>query len=554
MKRYILYFISLAFTLLQGCNAPIEVDLIVHDAHIYTVDSVFSKVEAFAIKDGKFIAVGSDEEVLKKCFTADPVNTIDAKQRSIYPGFYDSHGHLFELGQLTHEADLIGSTSFYDVLIRLKKYRRIHKNKTWILGRGWNEEEWKNKTMPTKFELDSMYPDIPVLLDRMDGHAALANSKALQIAGITPDTKIEGGFIALKNKKLTGILSDKAVAHVKTFIPKPSLDEFRDMILKAQEICIAQGITTVSDAGLTKDQISLLDSMHQRGELKLRIYGMLKPTPENITYFLKNGIYKTDRLHVRAFSISADGALGAHGALLLKPYADKPESHGLQKVTPDSLRNLLKQFYDAQFQVNTDCVGDSATRMVSDLYGEILAQNNDRRWRLEHLKVIDSVDISKFKTYKIIPSVQPLHCTQDMAWLPTRLGENRLQKTFPYKTLMQQNNIIAFGSDFPAEEASPIFAFHAAISRQNSMHEPENGFIPEQIIEKQNALKALTIWSAYANFEEKKRGSIEVGKDADFVILDTDLMDTDRRLLRLSMILNTYIAGEKIYSNYESGY
>jgi len=553
MKNYLLYLILFIISILQGCKEKLQVDLIVHDAHIYTADSTFSKAQAFAIKDGKFVMIGTDKEVLKRCETTDPVQIVDAKQRSIYPGFYDSHGHIFQLGQLTLQADLVDSKSFREVLIRLKRYRRKHKNKTWILGRGWNENDWEQKTTPTKIALDTVYADIPVLLERMDGHAALVNSKALEIAGITPKTKIDGGFIEVKNGKLTGILSDKAVEYVKSFIPKITPEECRKMILKAQEICIAQGITSLGDAGLNKEEVALLDSMQQVGELKLRIYGMLSPTPENQAYFLEKGVYKTDRLHIRSFSLSADGALGPRGGLLLNPYTDK-NTYGLQKFPTDSLRTLLKTFYDKGFQVNTDCVGDSATRMMLNLYAEVLPQDNDNRWRLEHLQVVNADDMNLFKEYKVLPSVQPLHCTEDMPWLSDRLGKSRLNQSYPYQDLMQQNGLIAFGSDFPAEEPSPIYAFHAAMSRQNSMHEPDSGFFAQQIIDKQDALRALTIWAAYAHFEENERGSIEIGKDADFVILDTDIMDTDRRLLRLSMVLNTYIAGEKIYSNYESGY
>lgn len=553
MKTYIVY-ILLTVSLFQGCKQPVEVDLIVHDAHIYTADSSFSKVQALAVKDGKFVFIGTDKEVFKNYYTVNPVHTVDAKQRSIYPGFYDSHGHLFQLGKSKDQADLTSTSSYHDVLIQLKKHQRKHKNRLWILGRGWDEEKWEDKILPTKFKLDSMYPSVPVLLDRIDGNTALANTKALEIAGITSKTKIKGGDIELKSGKPTGILVGEAVKYIKSFLPELSQKEKMDILLKAQETCIAQGVTTVTNTGLSKDEVTILDSMQKQGNLKLRVYGMLSANQENIDYFLKKGIYKTDRLHVRAFNISADGSLGSHGALLLDKYADNVSTNGVQKVNVDSLRILLKQLYDTGFQVSTDCVGDSATRIMTNLYGEVLGQSNDRRWRLEQLNIVDSADILKFKTYNIIPSVQPIHCTQNMNSLPNYLGQNRLADTFPYKSLMQQNNLIAFGSDFPSAEVSPIYAFHAAISRQNSMHEPENGFIPKQIIPKENTLKALTIWSAYANFEESERGSIEVGKDADFVILDTDIMDTDRRLLRLSMILNTYISGEKVYSNYESGY
>ena len=549
MERLLTIF--LLFLFLQACKSTDEVDLIVHNANIYTVDSSLTKIEAFAVKDGRFVKFGTSQEILKTC-TAKQV--VDAQQRSIFPGFYDAHSHFSSLGKLALQADLSKVSSFQEILTLLKVHRRKHPNQGWLFGKGWDQNLWKNRQFPSKDSLDLAFPDIPVMLERIDEHSVLVNQKALEMAGISTQTKVEGGLVEVKNGKLTGILLDNAVDLVRSVLPKPSLAEQKEMLMYAQNLCFTKGLTSVCDAGVDKELVELIDLMHKNNELKIRIYAMLNPTKENLDHYLQKGIYKTDRLNVRSFKVFTDGALGSRGALLLKPYEDSPQNYGILRTSITEMQSIFELADQAGFQVGTHCIGDSANRLVLDLYGQNLKGKNDKRWRIEHCQIVDSADIPKFGKFSIIPSVQPTHCTSDMLWAETRIGKKRLKNAYPFKYLFQQNQLIAFGTDFPVEDANPMYSFHAAIARQNFMHEPEEGFQMENAIDPINSLKAMTIWAAYANFEEKERGSIEIGKMADFVILDTDITDTHPRLLRLTRILNTFVAGEKVYSNYEAGY
>lgn len=546
-----IHLLYLLLMLVFSCKSKQEVDFIVQDAIIYTVDSSFSKASSFAVKDGKFVAIGTDEEIMSN-YTSK--NIMDAQQKTILPGFYDAHCHYYTLGKLLNELDLTTFESFEQLLSNLKIYAQKKRSGGWIIGRGWTENKWKEKIYPTKEKIDKMFPKTPVFLTRIDGHAALVNQVALDLAKITTNTKIEGGQIEIKNGKLTGILTNNAMNLVRNLIPEPSLEEKKEMLLHAQEVCFSKGLTTISDAGMDKSTVELIDQMQKDKTLKIRIYAMLNPTEENKAYFLKKGIYKTDRLNVRAFKFYIDGSLGSRGALLLKPYNDDPKRIGSLVTPREKLKADFEEMFAKGFQASADCVGDSANRMVLNLYGEVLKTQNDRRWRIEHVQTIDSSDVVKFKNFSVIPSVQPIHCISDMVWAGERLGNDRLKKSYAYKFLSEQSKYIAFGSDFPVVDADPIYTFHAAIARQDSEHSPEDGFQAENGLDKNTAIKAMTIWAAYTNFEDLERGSIEKGKMADFIILDTDLLDTDPRLLRLSKVLNTFVGGEKVFSNYESGY
>jgi predicted amidohydrolase YtcJ len=530
---------------LYACSSKEEVDLVVHNGVVYTVDSAFSVAEAFAVKDGKFVAIGSSEEILDKY---QPKHKLDARQKSIYPGFYDAHAHFWGLAEQLSQCDLVGTHSFEEMMSYLRAYRGKHLDKKWIIGRGWDQNDWEVKVFPNKDQLDKEFPDVPVYLVRVDGHAALANSAALAAAGITPDTKVSGGVVELKNGQLTGILIDNAMGLVEKVIPQPSDDEMSSLLQAAERACLSHGLTTVADAGLTLRQIGLIDKMQKEGKLKIRLYAMAALNEENKAHYLRSGPYKTDRLNVRSFKIYADGALGSRGACLLEPYADQPNTRGFLLISPEELKKHLTDLAVSQFQANTHCIGDSANRLVLNMYGQLLKGKNDRRWRIEHAQVVHPDDLPKFGQYSVIPSVQPTHATSDMMWADERLGD-RVRYAYAFNDLLKQTGKVAIGSDFPVENVNPIFGFHAAVARQNGDHEPENGFQVENALTKENALRGMTIWAAYANFEEKERGSIEANKQADFVILNTDLIETHPRLMRLTLVLDTYIAGEKVYNS-----
>ena len=538
MKQYIL--IIFAGVILSSCTQKKQVDLIVYNGSVEVVDSA-NNAQAFAIKDGKIMAVGLDKDILADY---DAKEKLDAKGKFIYPGFIDAHCHFLSYGLGLQRVDLVGTSSFEEVLQRVKKFASISSS-SWIVGRGWDQNDWKVQEYPDKTELDKLFPNTPVFLSRVDGHAALVNSAALQMAGINARTKVSGGIIELtKDKKEpSGILIDNAMDLVKSIIPKPDRKQLEKALLSAQKNCFAVGLTTVDEAGLNMDMFDLIDSMQKSGVLKMRIYGMLTGTKENIGLLSKRGTIKTDYLDVRSFKFYADGALGSRGACLLKPYSDKPESHGLLLNTKDSFEYYAQILFSKGFQMCTHCIGDSANRLILDVYGKYLKGKNDRRWRIEHAQVVHPDDISKFGKYSIIPSVQPTHATSDME----RLGTERLKSAYAYKALLEQNGMIADGSDFPVEDINPLFGFYAAVARQDQNYYPKYGFQTENAISRWNALSAMTIWAAYSNFEEKEKGSLAPGKLADFVILDTDIMKTEIHNVPKAKVIATYIGGKRVF-------
>ncbi len=545
-KQYCLFALFLS---LLACSGKKQADLIVFNAKVYTVDSSFSIQEAFAVRDGKFLAVGSSQEILAKYQSA---HQIDANGKFIYPGFYDAHCHFFGLGSAMRQVDLVGTSSFQEIVQKLVDYKAQNPNQSWILGRGWDQNDWEDKTFPNRDTLDVIFPETPVYLVRIDGHAALANGAALRQGKIGEKPlieggQVEGGLIETKNGKTTGILIDNAMRLVSSVIPPPNEEESRKILLTAQKACFENGLTTVDDAGLGREIIDLIDKMQKSNELKIKIYAMVSATRTNVEHFIQKGIYKTDRLNVRSFKIYADGALGSRGACLIKPYSDDPKTTGFLLSRPEELEANFQLIANSDFQANTHAIGDSANRIILDMYGKMLKGTNDRRWRVEHAQVVSNEDLVKFKKFSVIPSVQPTHCTSDMPWAGARLGFPRVKTAYPYQKLYEQTNILALGSDFPVEAVNPIYGFHAAVARQDAENKPEGGFQMENAISRENALRGMTIWAAYSNFEENERGSIEVGKEADFVILENDLMTTENQQLRGIKVLATFVNGEKVF-------
>ncbi|WP_394993875.1 amidohydrolase [Emticicia sp.] len=519
-------------------------DIIVYNAIVYTVDNQFVTTEAFAIKGGKFLATGSSKNILAKY---NAKQKIDAKGKSIFPGLYDPHSHFMGLGQMLSQCDLVDTKSYEEIVERLKKFDAEHKGEQWIIGRGWDQNDWDIKVFPTKDLLDKAFPTKPVVLTRIDGHAIIANSKALEFAKISPTSKVNGGLVEVVDGQLTGILVDNAMGLVKRVIPQATENDKRKMLLAAQKECLKLGLTTVSDAGLNQDDIELIDKMNKEGSLKIRNYVMVSLGIRNLDYYIKKGVYKTDRLNVRSFKLYADGALGSRGACLLKPYSDEPSKTGFLLLSAAELERSLTQIYSSGFQANTHCIGDSANRLILDIYGKLLKTKNDRRWRIEHAQVVDNKDVAKFGKYSIIPSIQATHATSDMYWADERLGDVRVKTAYAFQDLLKQNGVIANGSDFPVEFVNPLYGFHSAVARQDAKNFPEGGFQMENALTREQAIRAMTIWSAYANFEEKERGSIEAGKMADFVILEEDLMKIPKEKLRNVKVLNTFVGGEKVF-------
>ena len=538
------YFYALFAAFLASCSGQNKADFIVFNATIYTVDSTFSKATALAVKDGKFALVGDSATVFSQ-YTADSV--INAEGKALYPGLYDAHAHFYGLGQMLDQADLVETQSAEEVVERLKKYQAAHPDRVWIIGRGWDQNDWTTKKFPTKEILDKAFPNNPVYLTRIDGHAAWVNSKALQLGKITAATKVEGGAIPLQNGQPTGILVDNAMRLARTANPQPTPEEIKNILLKAQEVCFSYGLTNVGDAGLSPELIDIIDDLQKKGQLKIRLYPMVSISQENVDKMLKKGVYVTDRLNVRSFKIYADGALGSRGACLLQPYADAPETTGFLLMSPSELENYIKQIANSDFQANTHCIGDSANRLMLNLYAKYLKGKNDRRWRIEHAQIVDLADVPTFGNFNILPSVQPTHATSDMYWAGERLGKAREKNGYAFRALFEQNGKITFGTDFPVEAVSPFYTFHSAVYRQDAKGFPNGGYQMEGALSREQTLRGMTIWAAYGNFEENKLGSIEVGKAADFIILEKDLMTAPATQLRDIKVWKTFVAGEKVF-------
>lgn len=540
MKKYILF---LFFTvLLTSCNT--RVDFIVHNAKVYTVNRDMDVASAFAVKDGKFIAVG-DESLLDEYQTS---NLVDAQGLPVYPGFIDAHCHFLSLGLTQTQVQLEGTKSYEEVIERVKAYADAAESRQVILGRGWDQNDWENKEFPTKDALDRLFPDIPVALRRIDGHALLVNQKALDLAGIDGDTQVPGGTVVTKNGQPTGVLIDTPMELVEAILPKPTLEEKKQALVAAQEIGFKYGLTTVDDAGLNKEDILLIDSLQQTGVLDMRVYAMISNTPDNLDYFLPKGPLVTDRLSVRSVKVYADGALGSRGAALIAPYSDAPKHRGKFITDKDSLKQLAARIAKTKFQMNTHAIGDAANQAVIDVYRDNVRLLRDPRWRVEHAQVLDAPDIEKFST-KIIPSIQPLHATSDMYWAGDRLGEDRLKNAYAYQEQLDYAGIVALGTDFPVEKVNPMLTFYAAISRRDLNGFPEEGFQRKNRLSRGSALLGMTRWAAYANFEEKQKGSIEIGKVADFVMLDRDIMEVTHRLIPGARVVATFLNGKIVYSN-----
>ncbi len=535
-------FFLLAILIITSCSR--NVDLIVHNAVVYSGGVELSESSAFAVKDGIFIDLSeNDSDILKKYSSR---NIINAQGLPIYSGFIDSHSHFYNLGYSINQVDLFDTKSIEEVVSRVIEYDN-KRNSNFIIGRGWDQNDWPNKSFPTNKLLNESFPDKPVVLRRIDGHAYLVNNAALDLANITNSSKTEGGeFIKIRGK-LTGVLIDNAMRLIDEIIPDPTIEESVKALIAAQEACFENGLTTVSDAGISKEQIMLIDSLQKQGVLDIKIYAMIENDKESVDYFIENGPLKTPKLNVRSVKVYADGALGSRGASLINPYSDRLNHYGLMRTPMDSIRLLAFKLAGSELQMNTHAIGDNANRIVLNAYRDALYDYRDPRWRIEHAQVIHKDDYELFNP-KIIPSVQPTHATSDMYWLNDRIGENRAKHSYAWADLYEKSGIIALGTDFPVEDISPIMTFHAATIRQDSEGYPEDGFQMENALRRGDALLGMTYFGAYANFEENEKGSIEIGKAADFVILDNDIIRVAPPRIRGTQVVATFIDGKLVFS------
>jgi predicted amidohydrolase YtcJ len=557
LKSFLILTLPIIF---MACKSKLPVDLIIKNGKIYTVDSVFTITEAMAIKDGKIIFIGGNIQTLEK-FQSDSV--MDLNGAAVFPGFIDPHCHFYNYGYGLQQCDLVDTKSWEEIIKKLVAYSKQNPD-GWVFGRGWDQNDWiDTKEFPTNDELNKLFPNRPVMLTRIDGHAAIVNDFLLKTANINSNTKINGGKVISLNNKPTGVLIDNAIDLIPTItdIEKNEKENINsnqqkkfnadNFILKAligaQKNCFEVGLTSVCDAGLSLTIIKKIDSLQKNNILKMRINAMASNNKENFDYFFKNGKIETDRLKVCAFKIYGDGALGSRGACLLEPYSDKPQQTGFLLFNVDTFKQQINDIYANDFQACTHAIGDSANRLVLKAYAEVLKSKNNKRWRIEHAQIVNPNDLLYFKNFDIIPSIQTTHATSDMYWAEERIGKNRIQNAYAYKNLLNATGIVANGSDFPVEKINPLFGFYSAILRKDQKYFPNNGYFIEQALSRIEALKAMTIWAAYACFEDTKKGSLEIGKLADFVILDNDLMTIEGKELYKVKVNYTFINGEKVY-------
>lgn len=537
------FFIAIIVILFTACSSKQEVDFIFFNGKVNTVDSNMAVNEAFAIKDGKFIGVGNNEYITSHF---ESLQKIDLKQQYVYPGLIDAHSHFYGLGNFMQMVDLTGAKSWDECVERCQKFYALHKPSV-LLGRGWDQNIWADKKFPTNEKLNELFDNIPLMLKRVDGHAALVNDYVLKLANINFTTKLNGGLVLTNGNKPTGVLIDNAVDLAEAVIPEISLTDKVKALKLAQQHCYEYGLTSVTDAGLDLPIIHLIDSLQQSGTLNMRVYAMVSLNNKNLQEALKIGVYKTEKLNVSSFKMYADGALGSRGACLNKPYSDDVHNHGFLLTDIHKMRAYVLQIANSKFQLNTHCIGDSGNRFVLNLYSKVLPKNNDRRWRIEHAQVIESSNFELFAKHNIIPSVQPTHATSDMVWAKDRLGNQRLKFAYAYQMLLKQNNWLPLGTDFPVEYVSPFYTFYAAVARKDANGMPTSGFNMENALTREQALKGITIWAAKAAFEENEKGSIEIGKFADFIITDTDLL-TEPDLLKIRNLKpkQVYVGGKKV--------
>jgi predicted amidohydrolase YtcJ len=544
----------------QGTSAPpVRADLIITGARIYTVDENRPMAEAMAIRGDRILFVGSERGAMTLRGPATSVVNLDGQ--TVIPGMIDAHVHLLNLGSTLRNVDLVGTKSYDEVVARVAERAKTQPAGSWIIGRGWDQNDWGSDTrFPTHEALTRAVPNHPVVLTRIDGHATLVNEMAMRAANLTAATKDPSGGRIERGAggAPTGVLVDRAMGIVGAKIPPASRAQTREAILGAIDETAKWGLTGVHDAGVARPVIDIYESLAREGKYNLRNYVMIAAGDSGtLNHYLRLGpqsALHNNRIWIRAIKISSDGALGSRGAAMLQPYSDDPSNSGLLLVDPAFIENVGRRALTRGFQLNVHAIGDRGNRVTLDAFEKALTAvpRADHRFRVEHAQILDPADIPRFARLDVIPSMQAVHQTSDMYWAGTRVGEQRLTGAYAWRSLLNTGVIIPNGSDFPVEATNPLFSFHSAVSRQDEKNFPEGGWRPAEKMTREEGLKSITIWPAYASFMEKSVGSLTAGKLADFVILDRDIMRVPDSEILGTHVIATYLGGRPIYRRSEA--
>ena len=554
------FHVALLRALLVGAPAVLSAqrpatapaDLIVTNARVYTADEARPLAEAFAVRDGRIVFVGSRQEA--QALKGANTRVVDAAGKTVIPGMVDAHAHFGGLAQTLRSVDLVGTRTYDDVIARVVERAKTTPKGGWILGRGWDQNAWGDTRFPTHEKLSAAVPDHPVVLTRVDGHATLVNAAAMRIASLTAASKDPTGGKILRDAQSnpTGVLIDNAKDFVDKKVPGPTTAETRTALKDAIAVMHRWGLTGMHDAGASRELIDLYEQMAQSQELNLRLYVMIGDDSAALKHYMQIGprsaLYN-GQLWVRAIKLYADGAMGSRGAALLEPYSDDPNNTGLLLSAPAHIRDVAERALKSGFQVNTHAIGDRGNRVVLDAYEQALktVPTADHRLRVEHAQILHYDDIPRFAQLGVIPSMQASHQTSDMYWIGKRLGPTRVLGAYPWRSLINSGVVIPNGSDFPVEQVNPLISFHASIARQDANDWPAGGWFPEQRMTREEALRSMTLWPAYAAFQEKEMGSLTPGKYADFVLLDQDIMRVPAELVLKTNVVATYIGGKEVY-------
>ncbi|MBH0057776.1 amidohydrolase [Pseudoalteromonas sp. SWXJZ94C] len=545
-------------SLCAGSSYAIAQTKVIYNANGYTplykgkmLKGEVQQFSTLVIKDGKVVKLGGD--TLKNSYPN--AKLIDANGNTLLPGLIDAHGHVIGLGDNLSQLDVRGAKSVNEITEKLNIF--AENKQDWIIGRGWNQELWDNAQFPTAADLDKVVKDRPVVLSRIDSHAIWVNSKALELAGITAQTKAPDGGEIIKDEfgNPTGIFVDKAEALITQHMPAPSKQDISDSLDAAGKHLLSLGITSTHDAGIDKTTWEVYKERSKLGNLPVRIVAMLSGASPDLKTMLKAGRYQdaNDFMSIRSVKVYADGALGSRGAALIEDYADRANYHGLMLETQEKLEALFTLSFKSGFSANTHAIGDKANRVVLDAYQNVFKKTGGilLRNRIEHAQIVTPDDIPRFKALKIIPSMQPVHATSDMHMAEQRLTEKQLSGAYAWKTFLKQGSVIAAGSDYPVELANPFDGLYSAITRMDHEQLPANGWRASEVLSREDALRAFTLGGAYAAHQEFKIGSLEKGKWADFILIDKDYFKVPVDEIYKTNVLQTWISGTLRYEKEE---